>query len=286
MQLIRKLLASATAIGIAALAVPAAASAAPLSQQVAQSGACHVSLTGTVTQVISNTEFSMRVDNRRVGSIHVYDSSARVNTRGANLAVGTYVGAYGCFSTGMRSFNASEVTLAPSQAAYQQSLNSNGTAETIANQGTVGPCHVSLFGTVTQVWNNGVEFTLQTTGRIGNIHVYDKGARMNANGLNIQNGVYTGVYGCFIKSQGAFHANEVTLAQNASSYASLYHPAITVTGLVDEVGNGWIGVRTRYYGHVHVTTTQTNIRSGENVSIQGTYNAATRQINANSVAVI
>jgi hypothetical protein len=143
-----------------------------------------------------------------------------------------------------------------------------------------------LFGTVTQVWNNGVEFTLQTTGRIGSVHVYDKGARMNANGLSIQNGVYTGVYGCFIKSQQAFHANEVSLAQNASAYSSLFHPAITVTGYVDEAGSGWIGVRTRYYGHVHVVTSQTNIRSGENVSIKGTYNAATRQIDANSVTVI
>lgn len=286
MQPIRKLLASAAALGLAAAVAPAAASAAPLSQQVAQAGACHVSLTGTITQVISNSEFTMHVDNRSVGSIHVYDGSARIDARGLSIAPGTYVGAFGCFSAGMRSFTANQVTLAPSQSAYRASINRNGTAMAVLNQGNVGPCHVSLFGNVTQVWNNGDEFTLQTTGGYGSLHVYDRGARMNTNGLSIQNGVYTGVYGCFIHNQQFFHANEVTLAQNAAAYGSMFHPTVALTGYVDEVGNGWIGVRTKYYGHVHVLTNQRNIRSGENVSIQGTYNAATRQINANSVAVI
>lgn len=286
MQPIRKLLASATAAGLMAIAAPVGASAAPVPQQVAQAGACHVSLTGTITQVISPTEFTIHVDNRSVGSIHVYDGSARMNARGSSVAPGTYVGAYGCFSANMRSFNASEVTLAPSQSAYQASLNRNGSAMAAVNEGNVGPCHISLFGNVTQVWGNGDEFTLQTTGGYGSIHVYDKGSRMNANGLSIQNGVYTGVYGCFIKSQQAFHADEVSLAQNASAYSSMFHPTVSVTGHVDEIGRGWIGVQTKYYGHVHVRTNQTNIRSGENVSIQGTYNAATRQITANSVAAI
>lgn len=278
----KRLLGSALAGTLLASSLGLAASASPV--QVAQANTCGVTLRGTITQVFRPGEFAMHVDNQHVGSIHVYDAGARIDARGSRLAAGTYAGVLGCFTNGMRTFRASRVTLAPSESSYLSWVNRSSDTD---DQGAgTGPCHVSLFGNVTQVWNNGVEFTLQTTGDIGSIHVYDNGARINHNGLPIRDGAYTGVYGCFIKNQQAFHADEVTLAASSGAYGQSYHPAVALTGYVDEVGRGWIGVRTRYYGHVHVITNRRNIRAGENVSIHGTYNPRLRQINANAIAVI
>ena len=277
MQSIRKLLLAGAAVALSGAAIPAAAQPA-VSYQVAQAGACHVRLTGSVTQVLGPNAFTMRVDNRRVGSIHVYDANASINARRHSIAPGTYVAADGCFSSDMRSFNANVVTLAASQRDYDNFSES----ATVPND-NVGPCHVSLFGTVTQVWPNGYEFTLQTNGDIGSIHVYDKGALMHANGVSVQNGVFAHAYGCFIHNQAFFHANEVTLAASAAAFGDDYHPAITVHGVVDEIGRGWIGMRTRYYGHVHVLTNQTNVHRGENVIVTGTYNTRLREIVATSV---
>ena len=281
MQPIRKLLLSCAAIALAAgimpLAATAPASADPL--LVAQAPQCGVSLTGRISQVFGPSEFAMIVDNRRVGSIHVHYQGARMNTRGLALQAGTYAGVYGCFGPGQRYFNANEVTLAASRSAYAGGTPAPSTAGM-----QVGPCQVSLFGTITQVWSNGVEFTLQTTGPIGSIHVYDNGALMHRDGLSIQDGTYAGVYGCFLNHEERFHANEVTLATSAATYP--VQARVVATGVIDDVAAGWIGVRTRYYGHVHVITNQTGFARGQRVSIQGRYNTVTRQIDATRVTVI
>jgi hypothetical protein len=285
MKSIRTLLLGAASLAMLGFAAPAAASAAA-AVQVAQASTCHVSLTGTVTRVISPTQFSMHVNNQRVGSIHVIDTNARVNTHGLRLAAGNYAGVYGCFTGGQRSFQASEVTLAGSASAYR-SYATPDYASTAATGAGVGPCHVSLFGTVTETMPNGVEFGMDTLrSPIGNIHVYDKDARVNSNGLSVRPGVFAGLYGCFIQNGRAFHAEEVTLATSAQAYSAYRRPTVAVTGTIDEVRNGWIGVSTRYYGHVHVYTTQSGLRTGERVSIQGTFNPAQSSIDANSVAII
>ncbi len=168
-----------------------------------------------------------------------------------------------------------EVTLAASRSAYTQPVTTSATQ--------VGPCEVSLFGTITQVWNNNVEFTLQTTGPIGSIHVYDNEALMHRNGLTIQNGTYAGVYGCFLNHEERFHANEVTLSTSAATYPG--RPHILARGTIDDIGPGWIGVLTRYYGHVHVRTTQNGFVRGQRVSIEGRYNTIAREIDATRVTV-
>lgn len=273
MHPIRPLLLAGAAAAAAAFTAPVAASAQPV--QVAQASNCGVTLTGTITRVISPSEFSIRT-NSRIGSIHVLDGGARIYANGLRLAAGNYAGVSGCFTAGQRAFVASRVTLSGSQSAYYAYA---GPAQ--------GPCHVSLFGTVTRLFPNRVEFGFQTLrSPVGNIHVYDRFARVNANGLPLQPGVFAGLYGCFVQNGRAFHAEQITLASSAQSYAGYRRPIVSVTGTVDEVGNGWIGVATRYYGHVHVYTNQRGFRAGERISIQGAFNPVQSSINANSIAVI
>lgn len=279
MQSIRKLLCAGIAATLLGSIAPAAAAPIP-SLQLAQAGACNVTLTGMITNVIGPGEFSMTPDNRRVGNIHIYDGNATITTRGNRVATGNYAAVLGCFNSDGRSFTANRVTIAPSQSAYRR----DNVASAPAYQ--VGPCHVSLFGYITQVWPNGIEFTLQTTGGYGSLHVFDRGALMHTNGMNIANGVYAGVYGCFINNERFFHANEVSLAGSPQAYYAYFHPQIAVSGIVYTVGRGWIGVRTRYYGSVHVVTNQSGVHNGQRVTIQGVYDPRTRQIEASSISVI
>ncbi|MFN2448954.1 MAG: hypothetical protein ABR508_04055 [Candidatus Baltobacteraceae bacterium] len=279
MQSVSKLLTALGAVALAAGAcwpAPPAVAAPVLAESMPR---CGTSLTGKISQVFGPTEFAMIVDNRRVGSIHVRDSGARINARGLSVRAGTYAAVYGCFGPQQRYFSANEVTLATSRSSYGSTAMASPSPRI-----QVGPCQVSLFGTIAQVWNNGVEFTLQTTGPIGSIHVYDNEATMHLSGLSIANGTYAGVYGCFLNHQQRFHANEVTLATSAAAYPG--RPHVVATGVIDDVARGWIGVRTRYYGHVHVLTAQTGFSRGQRVSIEGRYNTITRQIDATRVTVI
>ncbi len=102
MQFIRNLLLGSAFLALAAGIGPSFAAAAPV--QIAQASACNVNLTGTVTQVFSSGEFAMRVDNHHIGSIHVRDASAHINTRGLALQAGTYAGVNGCYGPGQRYF--------------------------------------------------------------------------------------------------------------------------------------------------------------------------------------
>jgi hypothetical protein len=282
---IRRLLFGASIAGLAALCVPFAAPAHTLT--VAQMQTCHVSLTGTVTAVLSSNDFSMHANNAGVGNIHIYTSGARVNTNGLSIRPGVYAGVYGCYGPNHRYLNASEVTLATSQAAYNARTTSsdNDNDRDIAGSADVDTCHVSLFGTIGQVRGPNA-FMLQTLrSPLGAVYVDYRSARMNANGLTIRPGIFTGLYGCVEQDGRVFKPNEVTLASSESAYSAANH-VIALTGTIDEVGRGVIGVRTRYNGHIHVYTSQTGLRIGERVSVRGPFDPLTGVLNAASIAVL
>lgn len=277
MYSIRRLLAGSALAAAAAWCIPFSPT---IAIAAAQTPTCHVSLTGTITAVQSSTEFSMQA-RAGVGNIHVYTSGARLITNGVALRPGTYAGVYGCYGSGRRSFNASQVTLSASQSAY----NDRDTDRDTVASTDVDSCHVSLFGTVSSVRGANAFMLQPLRSSLGAIYVDYRSARINSNGLSIRPGVFAGLYGCVEQDGHVFKPNEVTLAASESTYASANH-VVTLTGVVDEVGRGWIGVRTRYDGHIHVNTSQTGLRTGETVSIRGPFDPLTGIVNAASVAVI
>jgi hypothetical protein len=247
---------------------------------------CHVSLTGTVTAVQSAREFSLQAANARVGNIHVYTSGARVNSNGLTLRPGVYAGVYGCYGDDRRMFNASQVTLAASAAAYRDTASTDRDAgrDNLASA-DIDNCHVSMFGTISSLRGPKAFVLTPVRSSLGSVYVDHTSARINANGLAVRPGVFAGLYGCVEQDGRVFKPDEVTLATSASAYAGTNREA-TLVGTIDEVHAGWIGVRTRYNGHIHVYTSQSGLRSGERVRIRGPYNPLTGVVNTASVAVI
>lgn len=251
---------------------------------------CRVSVTGTVTAVSGSNEFSMHAVTSGVGNIHVNTSGARINTNGLALRPGVFAGVYGCYGPGRRSINASQVTLAASQSAYASMNNASGAADRDTDRDAVGSadldtCHVSLFGTISQVRSSNAFMLNPLRSSLGSVYVDTRSARINTNGLSVHPGVFAGLYGCVEQDGRVFKPNQITLATSESTYASANH-VVALTGTIDEVGRGWVGVRTRYNGHIHVYTSQTGLRSGERVSVRGPFNPLTGVVNAASVAVL
>lgn len=272
MQSLRKLLLITAAAVIAGSCIPAPASA-DTEPQLATASQCHVSLTGTVSRVVSGNEFAMVT--ARTGSIHVHYDGARLNTHGLAIRPGVYAGVYGCFSTGQRYFQAEEVTLAPSQTAYA------GYTRPTAASVDIGPCHESVFGTIASVRGPNA-FTLQSVHAQSTLFVDYRGAVAHTNGLAVRPGVFAGLYGCFERHETVFKTEEITLAPSAQAYASM-HNTVTISGKIDEAGNGRLGLLTRYNGHIHVFTTQSGFRIGEMVTARGSYDPITGTLNATSV---
>lgn len=288
MQSLRRLLIGSALAATAAWLVPFA----PASAQTAGSAmqTCHVSITGTVTAVYGSNEFSMHAVTSGVGNIHVHTSGARINANGLALRPGVFAGVYGCYGPGRRFMNASQVTLAASQSAYASMNNGNVSADRDTDRDEVGStdvdtCHVSLFGTIGQIRSSNAFMLNTLRSSMGTVYVDTRSARINANGLSIRPGVFAGLYGCVEQDGRVFKPNEVTLATSESTYASANH-VVALTGTIDEVARGWIGVRTRYNGHIHVYTSQTGLRTGERVSVRGPFNPLTGVLNAASLAVI
>lgn len=275
MQSFRRLLFAPLVAALAAWCVPLAP---PLPAQAAANGPCHVSVLGTVTSVRSTEQFTIQTGSR---SIDVHSRGSRVNARGLALRPGIFVGAYGCYGSNEHEFNASQITLAPSQAAY----NDRDSDRNTAGAADIDACHVSLFGTITSLrGQNG--FMLQPQrGSTGTVLVDYRSARINANGLTIRPGVFAGLYGCVERDGQVFKPNEVTLATSAAAYTQA-NRTVTLAGTVDEVNRGWIGVRSRYTGHIHVYTSQTGFRMGERVEVRGAYDPMTGIVRNATVTAI
>lgn len=155
-----------------------------------------------------------------------------------------------------------------------------------------GACPVretSIFGTVRAVGAN--EFTLQTNSRMGDIHVFTRGARMHANGVSLQPGVFAGVYGCLTPGDYSFRASQVTLASSASTYPSTggvrYESHDTwIQGRVDAVAPGRVLIDS---GHGHGDTwirTTAPLRKGQLIQAVGHFTPFDRLFIANSVTVL
>lgn len=275
MQSFRRLLLASIAAALAAWCVPLAP---PLAAQAAVNSPCHVSLLGTVTAVRSADQFTIQTGSR---VIDVHSRGARLNANGLALRPGVFAGVYGCYGSTEREFNASQVTLAASQAAYTDRDSDRDTAGTA----DIGACHVSLFGTITSLrGQNG--FVLQPQrGSMGSVLVDYRSARINANGLTIRPGVFAGLYGCVERDGQTFKPNEVTLATSAAAYGRA-NRTVTLSGTIDEVNRGWIGVRSRYTGHIHVYTAQTGFRTGERVEVRGAYDPMTGIVRNATVTAI
>jgi hypothetical protein len=155
----------------------------------------------------------------------------------------------------------------------------------VPGRADVDTCHVSLFGTVASLRGPNAFMLTPIRSSIGSVYVDHTSSRINANGLTIRPGVFTGLFGCVEQDGRVFKPNEVTLATSASAYSAASHE-VTMVGTIDEVHSTWIGVRTRYNGHIHVYTSENGLRTGERVRVRGPYNPMTGVVNAASVAVI
>jgi hypothetical protein len=154
-----------------------------------------------------------------------------------------------------------------------------------AHAADIDSCHVSLFGTINTTRGLKAFTITPLRGSTSSIYVDHTSARMNGNGLPIRPGMFVGLYGCVEQDGRIFKADEVTLARSASAYAAANHEVMLV-GTIDEVHSGWIGVRTRYNGHIHVYTSENGLRLGDRVRIRGPYDPMTGTVNAANVAVI
>lgn len=281
MQSIRRLL-SGSAIAAGLLGCLPFATAAPAQAATTPIQSCHVSITGTVTAVSGLNQFSMQAITRGVGNIHVKTAGARIVTNTLTLRPGVFAGVYGCYGPGRRFIDASQVTLAASQSAYSANRDIGRDALATADLDT---CHVSLFGTVSQVRGSNAFMLQALRSPLRNVYVDMRSARVHANGLSVRPGVFAGLYGCLERNGRVFKPNEVTLAMSESTYAGANH-VVALAGTVDEVGRGWIGVRTRYNGHIQVYTSQSGLRPGERISARGPFNPLTGVLHAASIAVI
>lgn len=110
------------------------------------------------------------------------------------------------------------------------------------------PASESFFGTIERV--NGNMLTVRTpSGHWADVAI-NSGARINTNGYTLRSGMYVGAYGC-VTPNGVFHANEVSLSSNQSSYSE------QISGVVRSIGSGRITVAERngQYGSWYVPDT-------------------------------
>jgi hypothetical protein len=142
-----------------------------------------------------------------------------------------------------------------------------------------GRCHVSLFGTVENP-RPGM-FTLRASRQdYRYIHVFTTGARINANGLALQQGRFAGIYGCYSADGRSFRAEEVTLSTSSQTYRepvtldaviSLIEPQMHRILLHTNIGYVWAYIAPgRYF-------------KGEHVRVTGTFNPAESRFNATSI---
>jgi hypothetical protein len=154
-----------------------------------------------------------------------------------------------------------------------------------AQAADIDACHVSFFGTISSLRGPKAFMITPLRSSFNTVYVDHTSARINRNGLTIRPGIFVGLYGCVEQDGRVFKPDEVTLAPSASAYSAVNHE-VTLVGTIDEVHRGWVGVLTRYNGHIHVYTPESGLRIGERVRIRGPYNPMTGVVNAANVAVI
>jgi hypothetical protein len=147
----------------------------------------------------------------------------------------------------------------------------------------------SIFGTVRAV--NAYELTLESNSRMGAIHVFTRGARLNTNGLALRPGVFAGVYGCLEPADQSFRASEVTLAASPSAYEGggrHYTSTDTwVEGRIDNMRPGAVLIDSGHgHGDTWVETPAQGLRRGQLIQAVGRFAPGDRQFIASSVVVL
>lgn len=148
-----------------------------------------------------------------------------------------------------------------------------------------GEARSSYFGQIINV--NDSFFTLHTNQSVGDVHVYDGGAHIRSDGLNIRPGVYAGVYGCRYPARDALVAEIVTLSQSPSTYPGTWYGTSSdrsIAGRIDAVQQGRILVDSdKGHGDTWVETNQSGFVVGQTVVANGHFSAADRAFIADNV---
>lgn len=144
-----------------------------------------VSIFGTVTAV-RGSMITLRTRSS-IGSIHVLMHRPQVNAHGLTLRPGVFAGVYGCLEQGGRTFDADEVTLAPSADAYA----------------SYSRREVMLDGRITSVQNGRV--LVSTIGGHGDVWV-------STTQQGLRPGEHVHVTGSFDPHEGAFVASGIAIA--------------------------------------------------------------------------
>ena len=153
------------------------------------------------------------------------------------------------------------------------------------DQPAVCPARSSIFGTIIDVHPNA--FTLHTDrNALGDIHIIlDENHHIFTNGLDIRDGVFAGIYGCLQPDHSAFHAEDVTLAENANVYNGYKRHTVKLDGNVLAVESNRILIHSER-GDIWVYTSQSGFKTGERVRAVGTLDPVNIAFNATSVTVI
>jgi hypothetical protein len=154
--------------------------------------------------------------------------------------------------------------------------------------GCVGVRPQSLFGTVESVHPG--YFTLRTNSAAGQVNVRTQDAHFVYDGLNLNPGVYAGVYGCMAPNDRAFIGETITLASNAQSYPARFRytsPDKYVEGTVVETRPGQILIHNnRADEDVWVSTNQTGFARDALVRANGYFIEGDRGFVASSVEAV
>ena len=159
-------------------------------------------------------------------------------------------------------------------------------ATLLAQAGGYCPQQTSIFGNVVEVNRN--ELTLHTSeSRIGDIHVLTRGARVNANGLALQPGIYVGAYGCLTPGDRSFRAQELTYSTNANTYNGYRRHTKVIEGRIDSIQSGRFLVDSNNgHGDTWVYSNRGDLRTGELVRVTGTFDPRDSALVASNIDIL
>jgi len=146
-----------------------------------------------------------------------------------------------------------------------------GLAPVIVHAQTVCPQRTSIFGRVVDV--HPTDFTLHTErNELGDIHVLTDKAHVYTGEVQLQDGVFAGVYGCLQPDHQAFRAENVTLARSANDYDGYKRKTVTIEGPVKQISSDRILISSNEgHGDAWVYTPIHGFRLGETVRVTGTF---------------
>ena len=161
-----------------------------------------------------------------------------------------------------------------------------GFGPAVAHAQTVCPQRSSIFGRVVDV--HPTDFTLHTDrNALGDIHVLTDNAHVYTDGMQLQDGVFAGIYGCLQPDHQAFRAENVTLARSANDYEGYKRTTVTIEGPIKQISADRILVGSDHgHGDAWVYTPVHGFRLGEMLRITGTFDPANIAFVAQHITVL